>query len=112
MQLISKLQVIFTGQDPKIVICLFIYLFRSFMDTSSNVLSKHQAEEAIESMLHAAGFDNKDHITWEDFHLLLQDHENVLQFAQLNIKGVFLLSTFTLQLQQQSIKDPIFLNFF
>ncbi|KAM9496643.1 dual oxidase 1 [Clarias gariepinus] len=66
----------------------FCSLLRSFMDTSSNVLSKHQAEEAIESMLHAAGFDNKDHITWEDFHLLLQDHENVLQFAQLNIKGM------------------------
>lgn len=41
-------------------------------------------------MLHAGGFDNKDHITWEDFHLLLQDHENVLQFAQLSIQGVSL----------------------
>lgn len=45
-------------------------------------------------MLHAGGFDNKDYITWGDFHLLLQDHENVLQFAQLNIKGVFSLCAF------------------
>lgn len=67
-----------------------IYLLRSFLEISSSVLSKNQAEEAISAMLHAGGFDNKDHITWEDFHLLLQDHENVLQFAQLSIQGVFL----------------------
>lgn len=73
------------------------------MEISSNVLSKNQAEEAIAAMLHAAGFDNKDHITWEDFHILLQDHENVLQFAQLNIKGVFSLCTFILQQSQQHI---------
>ncbi|KAK2834504.1 hypothetical protein Q7C36_015205 [Tachysurus vachellii] len=66
----------------------FCSLLRSFLEISSNVLSKNQAEEAIAAMLHAAGFDNKDHITWKDFHLLLQDHENVLQFAQLNIKGM------------------------
>ncbi|KAF4081387.1 hypothetical protein AMELA_G00160610 [Ameiurus melas] len=66
----------------------FCSLLRSFLEISSNVLSKNQAEEAIAAMLHAAGFDNKDHITWEDFHILLQDHENVLQFAQLNIKGI------------------------
>ncbi|TSM52321.1 Dual oxidase 2 [Bagarius yarrelli] len=66
----------------------FCSLLRSYLELSSNVLSKNQAEEAIAAMLHAAGFNNKDHITWEDFHLLLQDHENVLQFAQLNIKGM------------------------
>ncbi|KAK3558395.1 hypothetical protein QTP86_017988, partial [Hemibagrus guttatus] len=69
----------------------FCSLLRSFLEISSNVLSKNQAEEAIAAMLRAAGFDNKDHITWEDFHLLLQDHENVLQFAQLNIKEYSLL---------------------
>ncbi|XP_072529795.1 dual oxidase 1 [Salminus brasiliensis] len=66
----------------------FCSLLRSFLEISSNVLSKSQADDAIAAMLQAAGFDNKDRITWEDFHLLLQDHENVLQFAQLNIKGM------------------------
>uniref|UniRef100_A0A8B9LQ21 NAD(P)H oxidase (H2O2-forming) n=1 Tax=Astyanax mexicanus TaxID=7994 RepID=A0A8B9LQ21_ASTMX len=65
----------------------FCSLLRSFLEISSSVLSKNQADDAIAAMLQAAGFDNRDRITWEDFHLLLRDHENVLQFAQLNIKG-------------------------
>ncbi|KAI4872124.1 hypothetical protein NFI96_031066 [Prochilodus magdalenae] len=66
----------------------FCSLLSSFLEISGNVLSKSQAEDAIAAMLQAAGFDNKDRITWEDFHLLLKDHENVLQFAQFNIKGM------------------------
>ncbi|KAK1789841.1 hypothetical protein P4O66_015720, partial [Electrophorus voltai] len=66
----------------------FCSLLRSLLELSGNVLSKSQAEDAIASMIQAAGFDNKDNITWEDFHLLLQDYENVLQFAQLTIKGL------------------------
>lgn len=38
-------------------------------------------------MLQAAGFNDKEQITWEDFHFLLRDHEKELKFAQLNIKG-------------------------
>uniref|UniRef100_A0A8C9SSC1 NAD(P)H oxidase (H2O2-forming) n=1 Tax=Scleropages formosus TaxID=113540 RepID=A0A8C9SSC1_SCLFO len=59
----------------------------SFIEMSSNCLSKSQAEEAIQTMMQAAGFNRKEQITWEDFHFLLQDHENELQFAQLNVKG-------------------------
>ncbi|XP_036432005.1 dual oxidase 2 [Colossoma macropomum] len=66
----------------------FCSLLRSFLELSGNVLSKSQAEDAIAAMLQAAGFDDKERITWEDFHLLLKDHENILQFAQLNIKGM------------------------
>lgn len=73
------------------------------MEISSNVLSKNQAEEAIAAMLHAGSFDNKDHITWEDFHLLLQEHENVLQFAQLNIQGVLSRRSFILHPQRHIV---------
>ncbi|KAJ8252397.1 hypothetical protein COCON_G00217090 [Conger conger] len=66
----------------------FSTLLRSFMEISSSCLSKSQADKAIEAMLQAAGFDNKEHITWEDFHFLLRDHEKELQFAQLNVKGM------------------------
>ncbi|KAJ8407723.1 hypothetical protein AAFF_G00267670 [Aldrovandia affinis] len=66
----------------------FSGLLRSFMEISSSCLYKSQADEAIEAMLGAAGFDDKERITWEDFHFLLRDHENELQFAQLNVKGM------------------------
>ncbi|KAJ8002561.1 hypothetical protein DPEC_G00160180 [Dallia pectoralis] len=66
----------------------FTRLLRSFMEISSSVLSKSQAEEAITAMLQAVGFNDKDNITWEDFHFLLRDHEKELTFAKLNIKGI------------------------
>uniref|UniRef100_A0A673Z4M1 NAD(P)H oxidase (H2O2-forming) n=1 Tax=Salmo trutta TaxID=8032 RepID=A0A673Z4M1_SALTR len=65
----------------------FSRLLRSFIEISSSLLSKSQAEEAIKDMLKAAGFNDKEQITWEDFHFLLRDHEKELTFAQLNIKG-------------------------
>ncbi|XP_064192034.1 dual oxidase 1-like [Anguilla rostrata] len=66
----------------------FSRLLRSFIEISKSCLSKSQAEQAIEAMLTAAGFDDKEQITWEDFHFLLRDHEKELRFAQLNIKGM------------------------
>lgn len=48
-------------------------------------------------MMGAAGFDDKERISWEDFHYLLRDHETELQFAQLNVKGwsqIFSLDSF------------------
>lgn len=60
---------------------------RSFIEISNCTLSKSQAEDGIEAMMQAAGFADKERITWEDFHFLLQDHEKELQFAQLNVKG-------------------------
>uniref|UniRef100_G3NS64 NAD(P)H oxidase (H2O2-forming) n=1 Tax=Gasterosteus aculeatus aculeatus TaxID=481459 RepID=G3NS64_GASAC len=59
----------------------------SFIEISNGALSKSQAEDGIEAMMLAAGFDEKENITWEDFHFLLRDHEKELQFAQLNVKG-------------------------
>lgn len=61
---------------------------RSFIEISNCNLSKSQAEDGIEAMMQAAGFGDKERITWEDFHFLLQDHEKELQFAQLNVKGL------------------------
>ncbi|MEQ2177137.1 hypothetical protein GOODEAATRI_000793, partial [Goodea atripinnis] len=61
---------------------------RSFIEISNGVLSKAQAEDGIKAMMQAAGFDNKEKISWRDFHSLLKDHEKELQFAQLNVKGM------------------------
>ncbi|KAG8012730.1 Dual oxidase 1 [Nibea albiflora] len=66
----------------------FVRMLRSFIEISNGALSKSQAEDGIQAMMQAAGFDDKDKITWEDFHFLLRDHEKELQFAQLNVKGM------------------------
>ncbi|KAM6960644.1 dual oxidase 2 [Aplochiton taeniatus] len=66
----------------------FSRMFRSFIEISNGTLTKSQADEAIQAMLQAAGFDAKEHVTWEDFHFLLRDHEKELMFAQLNVKGM------------------------
>ncbi|KAM4573654.1 dual oxidase 1 [Odontesthes bonariensis] len=66
----------------------FARMLRSFIEISNGALSKKQAEDGIKAMMQAAGFDNKEQISWEDFHFLLRDHEKELQFAQLNVKGM------------------------
>ncbi|XP_049580579.1 dual oxidase 2 [Syngnathus scovelli] len=66
----------------------FARMLRSFIEISNGALSKCQTDDAIRAIMVAAGFDNKENITWEDFHFLLRDHENELQFAQLSVKGV------------------------
>ncbi|KAF3854959.1 hypothetical protein F7725_023014 [Dissostichus mawsoni] len=66
----------------------FARMLRSFIDISNGALSKSQAEDGIKSMMQAAGFNNKEKISWQDFHFLLRDHEKELQFAQLNVKGM------------------------
>uniref|UniRef100_A0A3Q2QI79 NAD(P)H oxidase (H2O2-forming) n=1 Tax=Fundulus heteroclitus TaxID=8078 RepID=A0A3Q2QI79_FUNHE len=66
----------------------FSRMLRSFIEISNGVLSKAQAEDGIKAMMQAAGFDNKEKISWRDFHSLLQDHEKELQFVQLNVKGL------------------------
>ncbi|XP_067356679.1 dual oxidase 1 [Channa argus] len=66
----------------------FARMLRSFIEISNGALSKNQAEDGIKAMMQAAGFDNKDKISWEDFHFLLRDHDKELQFAQLNVKGM------------------------
>uniref|UniRef100_UPI003AAC009E dual oxidase 1 isoform X1 n=1 Tax=Centroberyx gerrardi TaxID=166262 RepID=UPI003AAC009E len=66
----------------------FSRMLRSFIEISNGALSKSQADDGIQAMLQAAAFDDKEKITWEDFHFLLRDHEKELQFAQLNVKGM------------------------
>ncbi|XP_029992823.1 dual oxidase 1 isoform X2 [Sphaeramia orbicularis] len=66
----------------------FSRMLRSFIEISNGALSKSQADDGIKAMMQAGGFDEKEKITWEDFHFLLRDHEKDLQFAQLNVKGM------------------------
>ncbi|XP_010004248.1 PREDICTED: dual oxidase 2 [Chaetura pelagica] len=66
----------------------FLRMLRSFIEISNNCLSRDQAEQATESMFQASGFQDRDELTWEDFHYMLRDHDSDLRLTQLCIKGV------------------------
>lgn len=38
-------------------------------------------------MFQESGFQDKEELTWEDFHFMLRDHDNELRFTQLCVKG-------------------------
>ncbi|XP_078388337.1 dual oxidase 2-like [Cetorhinus maximus] len=66
----------------------FSILLRSFIEISNNCLSKAQAEEVMDSLFKEAGFQDKEDLTWENFHYLFRDHGDDLELAQLNVKGM------------------------
>ncbi|KAM8780804.1 dual oxidase 1 isoform 1-T2 [Rhynchonycteris naso] len=66
----------------------FIRMLRSFIEISNNCLSKAQLAEVVESMFRESGFQDKEELTWEDFHFMLRDHDSELRFTQLCVKGV------------------------
>lgn len=43
--------------------------------------------EVVESMFRESGFQDKEELTWEDFHFMLRDHDSDLRFTQLCVKG-------------------------
>uniref|UniRef100_A0A3Q3KNH6 NAD(P)H oxidase (H2O2-forming) n=1 Tax=Mastacembelus armatus TaxID=205130 RepID=A0A3Q3KNH6_9TELE len=85
----------------------FARMLRSFIEISNGALSKSQAEDGIKAMMQAAGFDDKEKISWEDFHFLLRDHEKELQFAQLNVKGVISVIIVSKLTKQPSVCSDI-----
>ncbi|XP_029431074.1 dual oxidase 2-like isoform X2 [Rhinatrema bivittatum] len=66
----------------------FFRMLRSFIEISNNCLSKDLTQQVIESMFQEAGFQDKEELTWEDFHFLLKDHDNVLRSTKLCIQGI------------------------
>ncbi|XP_029442670.1 LOW QUALITY PROTEIN: dual oxidase 1-like, partial [Rhinatrema bivittatum] len=66
----------------------FFTMLKSFIEISNNCLSRDQVEQVIESMYREAGFQDKEELTWEDFHYMLRDHNMELSFTHLCFKGV------------------------
>ncbi|XP_063170259.1 dual oxidase 2 [Candoia aspera] len=66
----------------------FFRMLRSFIEISNNCLSRDQTEQVIESLFKESGFQDKEELTWEDFHYMLRDHDNALRCTQLCVKGV------------------------
>lgn len=60
---------------------------RSFIEISNNCLSKAQLAEVVESMFRESGFQDKEELTWEDFHFMLRDHDSELRRTQLCVRG-------------------------
>uniref|UniRef100_A0A7N4PVT1 NAD(P)H oxidase (H2O2-forming) n=1 Tax=Sarcophilus harrisii TaxID=9305 RepID=A0A7N4PVT1_SARHA len=66
----------------------FSTMMRSFIEISNNCLSKAQLAEVVESMFRESGFQDKEELTWEDFHFMLRDHDSELRLTQLCVKGL------------------------
>ncbi|XP_072594510.1 dual oxidase 2 [Vulpes vulpes] len=66
----------------------FFTMMRSFIEISKNCLSKAQLTEVVESMFRESGFQDKEELTWEDFHFMLRDHDSELRRTQLCVRGV------------------------
>ncbi|XP_075432016.1 dual oxidase 1-like isoform X2 [Ascaphus truei] len=85
----------------------FCTMLKSFIEISNNCLSKDQAEQVVEIMFKEAGFQNKEELTWEDFHYLLRDHNKELQFTQLRFKGMDAPEVFNKMCRRVSFLDTL-----
>uniref|UniRef100_A0A452UWQ2 NAD(P)H oxidase (H2O2-forming) n=1 Tax=Ursus maritimus TaxID=29073 RepID=A0A452UWQ2_URSMA len=72
----------------------FFTMMRSFIEISNNCLSKAQLTEVVESMFRESGFQDKEELTWEDFHFMLRDHDSELRRTQLCVRGGGVLPRF------------------
>ncbi|NXX29411.1 DUOX2 oxidase, partial [Nicator chloris] len=72
----------------------FLRMLRSFIEISNNCLSREQAEQVTESMFRSSGFQDRDELTWENFHYMLRDHDSELRLTQLCIKGQWAQAVF------------------
>jgi len=57
------------------------------MELVNTSVNPDQLDQLIDSMFAAAGFQNKQQLTLEDFNVLLRDHKEELHNARLNITG-------------------------
>ena len=58
------------------------------MDLVKTNLESSKLEEVTNSMFTAAGFEDKDELSLEDFLLLMTDHKEDFSEAALNMKGM------------------------
>ena len=65
----------------------FKKMLKAMMEMVNAQVSPDQMDQLIESMFTAAGFQNKEDLTLEDFNVLLRDHKEELSSAHLNVKG-------------------------
>lgn len=65
----------------------FCNMLKGMMELVNASVNPDQLDQLIDSMFAAAGFQNKQQLTLEDFNVLLRDHKEELHNARLNITG-------------------------
>ena len=65
----------------------FKKMLKAMMELVNASVTPNQMEQLIDSMFTAAGFQNKEELTLDDFNILLRDHKEELSSAHLNVKG-------------------------
>ena len=65
----------------------FKKMLKAMMEMVNAQVTPDQMDQLIESMFAAAGFQNKNNLTLDDFSVLLRDHREELSDARLNVKG-------------------------
>ena len=65
----------------------FCEMLKGMMELVNASVNPDQLDQLIDSMFAAAGFQNKQQLTLEDFNVLLRDHKEELHNARLNITG-------------------------
>ena len=65
----------------------FKKMLKAMMELVNASVSPDQMDQLIDSMFTAAGFQNKQELTLEDFNVLMRDHKEELSGARLKISG-------------------------
>ena len=65
----------------------FKAMLKGMMELVNASVTPDQMDQLIDSMFNAAGFQNRDHLNFEDFQVLMRDHKEELSDAQLKVAG-------------------------
>ena len=66
----------------------FKKMLKSMMEMVNASVTSDQLETLVDSMFAAAGFQNKEFLTVDDFKVLMRDHKEELSNAKLNVQGL------------------------
>ena len=66
----------------------FKKMLKSMMELVNASVTKEQLDALVDSMFTAAGFENKQNLTVDDFKVLMRDHKEELSNAKINVQGI------------------------
>ena len=66
----------------------FRKMLKSMMDLVNTSVTSEQMNQLVDSMFTAAGFQNKEFLTVDDFKVLMRDHKEELSNAKMNVQGI------------------------
>ena len=66
----------------------FKKMLKSMMELVNASVTGDQMNSLVDSMFTAAGFENKQHLTVDDFKVLMRDHKEELSNAKISVQGI------------------------